>query len=51
MKIIFKEEETEYLDLNHDDALIVFMRMINTQMKRIMIDIGSSIDNLYFDTI
>lgn len=30
LKIIFKEEETEYLDLNHDDTLVVFMRMINT---------------------
>ena len=40
----------KYFNPNHDDDLIVSMRMINVQVKRIMIDIGSSIDILYFDT-
>lgn len=47
LEIIFKEEEMEYLDLNHDDALVIFMRMVNTLIK-VMINIGSSTNMLYF---
>ena len=49
MKITFIEEETKCLNLNHDDALVVSMRMINALGKRVMIDICSSIDILYFN--
>nr|XP_009388102.1 PREDICTED: uncharacterized protein LOC103974923 [Musa acuminata subsp. malaccensis] len=33
----------------HDDALVVSVRIANAQVRRIMVDIGSSIDILYFD--
>ncbi|CAL9135750.1 unnamed protein product [Musa textilis] len=33
----------------HDDALVVSARIANAQVKRIMIDTGSSADILYFD--
>lgn len=29
-KVTYKDEDTEYFDPNHDDALVVSMRMINT---------------------
>lgn len=44
-----KQEDIEYLDQNYDDALVVFVRMINALVKRVMIDIGNFIDILYFD--
>lgn len=37
-----QEEEIEYFDLNHNDALVVSLRIINTRVKRVMIDIDSS---------
>lgn len=40
----------EYFDLSHNDAFVVSMRMINTQVKRVMINIGISIDILYFNS-
>lgn len=46
----FKEKETKYYNLNHDDALIVSVRMINAQVKKIMIDISSFVNIIYFDT-
>lgn len=45
----FKEEGIEYLDLNNDDALVVFVRMINAWVKRIIINISSFTDILFFD--
>ncbi|CAD5168968.1 unnamed protein product [Musa acuminata subsp. malaccensis] len=33
----------------HDDALVITARIANAQVRRIMIDIGSSADVLYFD--
>ncbi|XP_065050290.1 uncharacterized protein LOC135680338 [Musa acuminata AAA Group] len=33
----------------HDDALVVAARIANAQVKRIMVDTGSSADILYFD--
>lgn len=47
--ITFKEEEVEYLNPNYDDALVVFMRMLNAQMKRVMINISNFANILYFD--
>ncbi|RWW09860.1 hypothetical protein GW17_00026632 [Ensete ventricosum] len=41
------ESESEYPD--HDDALVVTARIANTYIRRIMIDIRSSIDILYLD--
>ncbi|RWW47519.1 hypothetical protein BHE74_00046484 [Ensete ventricosum] len=38
----------EYLD--HDDALVIMARIVNTRVKRIMIDTRSTDDILYFDT-
>lgn len=49
LEIIFKEEEMKYLNSNHDDALIVFVRMINAQVKMVLIDIDSFTNILYFD--
>lgn len=48
-KITFKKKKVEYLDPNHSDALVVSMRMINAQIKRVMIDTGNSTNILYFD--
>lgn len=50
VEIAFKKEETKYLDFNHDDALIVFIWMINAQVKRVMIDACNFVDIPYFDT-
>ncbi|XP_064995328.1 uncharacterized protein LOC135631519 [Musa acuminata AAA Group] len=35
---------------DHDDALVISARVANAQMRRIMVDTGSSADILYFDT-
>ncbi|XP_064955561.1 uncharacterized protein LOC135607549 [Musa acuminata AAA Group] len=34
---------------DHDDALVISARVANAQMRRIMVDTGSSADILYFD--
>ncbi|RWW77044.1 hypothetical protein BHE74_00014821 [Ensete ventricosum] len=39
--------ETEYPD--HNDALVVLVRIANAKVKRVMIDTRSSINVLYFD--
>ncbi|RZS07189.1 hypothetical protein BHM03_00038004 [Ensete ventricosum] len=44
--ITSKEEEVGYLDLNHSDALVVSRRMIDAMVKRVLIDIRSSVDIL-----
>ena len=49
-KITLKKKKIEYLDPNHGDALVVSMRMINAQMKRVMIDTSNSANIVYFDT-
>lgn len=43
-KITFKKEKIEYLDPNHDNTLVISIRMIIDQVKRVMIDISSSIN-------
>lgn len=40
----------KYLDPNYDDTIVVFVRMINTRVKRVMIDIGSFANILYLNT-
>lgn len=48
-EITFKEKEREYLDPNHDNTLVVFVKMINARVKRVMIDTSSFANILYFD--
>lgn len=36
--------------MQHDDALVISARIANAQVTRIMVDIRSSTDVLYFDT-
>lgn len=50
LEIILKEEEMENLDLNHDDALVISIIMINARIKRVIIDTNISVDILYYDT-
>lgn len=45
-KITFKKEEMEYLNPNRNNALVVSIKIINAQVKKVMIDIGSSTDIL-----
>lgn len=47
--ITIKEKETEYLDSNYEDTLIVSVRMINARVKRVMIDTCNFISIFYFD--
>lgn len=47
-KITFKEEKMKYLDPNHDNALVFSVRMINARVKRVVIEIGSFANTLYF---
>ena len=49
LEITYKEEEVRYLDSNNDNALVVSMRMINALVKRVMIEIRSSVNILYYD--
>ncbi|RZR84301.1 hypothetical protein BHM03_00011089 [Ensete ventricosum] len=46
-EISFQPEGEEYVD--HDNSLVVAMRIANARVKRIMIDIGSLAYILYFE--
>ncbi|RRT65404.1 hypothetical protein B296_00021921 [Ensete ventricosum] len=46
-EIIFQPEGEEYLD--HDDTLVITVRIVDAQVKRIMIDTRSAADILYFE--
>lgn len=48
-EITFKEDKVKYIDPNHDDTQVISDRIINVLVKRVMIDIDSYIDILYFD--
>lgn len=45
IEIMLKKEEVEH----HNDAFVIFDMIINALVKRVMIDIRSSTDILYFD--
>ncbi|RRT57782.1 hypothetical protein B296_00041862 [Ensete ventricosum] len=47
LDITFKTGGEEYP--YHDDALVISIRMVNAYVKRVMIDMKSSTDILYFD--
>ncbi|RZR79004.1 hypothetical protein BHM03_00004568 [Ensete ventricosum] len=47
LDITFRSGSKEYSC--HDDALVISIRMVNACVKRVMIDMGSSTDILYFD--
>ncbi|RRT39723.1 hypothetical protein B296_00058939 [Ensete ventricosum] len=47
LDITFRSGSKEYPC--HDDALVISIRMGNAYVKRVMIDMGSSADILYFD--
>ncbi|RWV96393.1 hypothetical protein GW17_00040900 [Ensete ventricosum] len=48
LEISFQPEGEEYPD--HDDALVVTVRIANARVKQITIDTGSATDILYFET-
>lgn len=48
--IVFKEK-AEHLNPDHDDALVVSLKIVNTLVKKILVDIESSVDILYNDAV
>ncbi|XP_064950571.1 uncharacterized protein LOC135611986 [Musa acuminata AAA Group] len=46
-QITFRVEEAKFP--NHDDALVVSVRIANARVKRVIVDTGSSADVLYFE--
>jgi len=49
-QITFWESETTDLDKPHDDALVIRIDVANYELSRIMIDTGSSVDVLFYDS-
>ncbi|XP_064987292.1 uncharacterized protein LOC135626032 [Musa acuminata AAA Group] len=47
LDITFGTEEVERS--HHDDALVISIRIANAQVKRVMVNTGSSVDMLYLD--
>lgn len=46
---MFKEEEGEHFDPDYDNTLVVLLGIINLLVKRILIDIKSYANILYYD--
>lgn len=49
LEMNFKEKEMKYLDLHNDNALVIFVKMISTRVKRVMINTSNSVNIIYFD--
>ncbi|KAJ8773046.1 hypothetical protein K2173_028223 [Erythroxylum novogranatense] len=47
--ISFNESDIDSVSCPHDDALVVNLNMDGYEMKRVMIDTGSSVDLLYYE--
>lgn len=45
---MFREEEAKHLDLEHDDVLVISLKIANALVKMILIDIGSLANILYY---
>ncbi|XP_010424499.1 PREDICTED: uncharacterized protein LOC104709616 [Camelina sativa] len=50
-EVSFSEKETEELDTPHDDALVISLDVANHEVCRILIDIGSSVDLIFLETL
>ncbi|XP_056845014.1 uncharacterized protein LOC130496714, partial [Raphanus sativus] len=50
-KISFWESETSNLDRPHDDALIVTLNIAGYEVPKLMIDTGSSVDLIFYNTL
>ncbi|XP_077249460.1 uncharacterized protein LOC143888968 [Tasmannia lanceolata] len=49
-EIPFSDADLENLILPHDDALVITMLVANWELKKIIVDNGSSVDILYYHT-
>lgn len=50
-EVTFSESETSQLDKPHDDALVIILDIAHCEVSRVLIDTGSSVDLIFFDTL